>query len=224
MKTTLLSWLRRPLLPTALAAVLLPGCGMGVFPEPDGQELPEYRLSPADQAWAAPYRLGEEWRFRNAAGYERRYQVKGLAEQELPGLAAGSRRVSYRQQGLGARLERIDSGYVARPTAARYLASFSLQAAVPAAAQPLQAQLRWGPTELLLPAAAVDAHQPLPADVRLLPASTLGTRTYQNVLEYTSLLTSAARVPAGQLRQVYYTKENGVVRFVEADGTVWDRQ
>ncbi|MCC3157535.1 hypothetical protein LJ737_09810 [Hymenobacter sp. 15J16-1T3B] len=223
MNSMLPTWLRRPVLPTALAAVLLlPGCGTGLFPEPEGQETPEYQISQAEQAWATPYRLGDEWRFRNAAGYERRYQVKGLADQQLPGMAAGSQRVQYYRQGLSARLERVDSGYVARPGQQQYLAQFSMKAAVPKSAEPLTVELTWGPSQLRLPAAA----QPgaLPADVRLLPAATLGTRQYQNVWEYTSLLTSAARVPAGAVRQVYYTKENGVVRFVEANGTVWDRQ
>ncbi|TLM90105.1 hypothetical protein [Hymenobacter jeollabukensis] len=223
MKPTILTWLRRPVLPTALAAVLLlPGCGSGLFPEPESSEIPEYQISQAEQAWATPYRLGEEWRFRDAAGYERRYQVKGLADQQLSGMAAGSQRVAYYRQGLSARLERVDSGYVALDRRGQYLASFSLKAAVPKAAEPLTAELTWGPAQLRLPAAA--AAQELPADVRLLPTASLGSRVYQNIWEYTSLLTSASRPAAGQLRQLYYSKENGVVRFVEADGTVWDRQ
>ncbi|RAK65088.1 hypothetical protein DLM85_16215 [Hymenobacter edaphi] len=217
------TWLRRPVLPTALAAgLLLPGCGSGLFPEPESQELPVYQVSQAEQVWATPYRLGEEWRFRNAAGYERRYQVKGLADQQLPGIALGSQRVQYYRQGLSARLERVDSGYVARPDQDKYLATFSMKAAVPKTTELLTVELTWGPSRLQLPATAQPAA--LPADVRLLPTATLGTRQYQNVWEYTSLLTSAARVPAGAVRQVYYTKENGVVRFVEANGTVWDRQ
>jgi hypothetical protein len=226
MKTALLTWFARPVLPAALlAALVLPGCGTGLFPEPAEQELPQYALSAADQAWATPYRLGEEWRFRNAAGYERRYQVKGLADQQLPGLRAGTQRVGYYQQGLSARLARVDSGYVSRATVGNYQASFSLTAAVPGGApQPLTADLNWGLTHLSLPAAALDARQALPVDVRLLPTVTLGNRSYQNVLEYSSLQTSAARVPAWQVQRLYYTKENGVVRFVEAGGTVWDRQ
>jgi hypothetical protein len=224
MKTALLTWLTRPLLP-ALAATLLTGCGSGLFPEPEAQELPQYQLSAAEQAWAAPYRLGEEWRFRNAAGYERRYQVKGLADQQLPGMVPGTQRVGYYQQGLGARLERVDSAYVERPEQGRYQATFSLTAAVPTMpTKPLAAQLSWGAVQLSLPAAALEQQQALPVDVRLLPTITLGNQPYQNVLEYTSLQTSAARVPAWQVQRVYYTKENGVVRFVEANGTVWDRQ
>ena len=223
MKPTVPSWLRRPVLPAALAAVLLlPGCGTGLFPEPEDQELPAYGFEAAEQAWATPYRLGEEWRFRNAQGYERRYQVKGLADQQLSGLAPGTQRVAYYRQGLSARLERVDSGYVERPLRERYLATFSLKAAVPKAAEPLLAELTWGPSQLRLPTTA--PAQELPADVRLLPTASLGPREYHNVWEYTSLLTSASRPVAGQLRQVYYSKENGVVRFIEADGTVWDRQ
>lgn len=223
MKTTLLTWLRRPVLPAALATVLLlPGCGTGLFPEPDGQELPEYQFSQTEQSWAAPYRLGEEWRFRNAQGYERRYQVKGLSDQQLSGMAPGSQRVAYYRQGLSARLERVDSGYVALDRRGQYLATFSLKAAVPKAAEPLTAELTWGPAQLRLPTAA--PAQELPADVRLLPTVSLGSRVYQNIWEYTSLLTSASRPAAGQVRQMYYSKENGVVRFIEADGTVWDRQ
>ncbi|GAB2969008.1 hypothetical protein GCM10027048_44690 [Hymenobacter coalescens] len=227
MKTFVLSWFRRPTLPAALvASLLLPGCGTGLFPEPEQPELPQYQLNAAEQAWAAPYRLGEEWRFRNANGYERRYQVKGLSDQQLPGLTPGTQRVGYFQQGLGARLERVDSAYVARPEQQRYQATFTMTAGVAAktAAVPMSAELAWGPARLLLPVAQVNAQQPLPVDVRLLPSITLGTRAYQNILEYTSLQTSAAHLPAWQVQRVYYSKENGVVRFVEAGGTVWDRQ
>ncbi|RTQ46569.1 hypothetical protein EJV47_21715 [Hymenobacter gummosus] len=222
MKTVLLTWLLRPLLPAALTLTLLPSC---LFPEPEVQQLPQYELSLADQAWAVPYRLGEEWRFHNAEGYERRYQVKGLAEQQLPGMVPGTQRVGYYQQGLGARLERVDSAYVERPAQNHYQATFSLTAAVPTEpTKPLAAQLNWGPVQLSIPAGAINQQQALPVDVRLLPTITLGNRQYQNVLEYTSLQTSAARVPAWQVQRLYYTKANGVVRFVEAGGTVWDRQ
>lgn len=223
MTTSVPTWLRRPVVPAVLAAVLLlPGCGTGLFPEPDTQELPQYRISQSEQAWATPYRLGEEWRFRNAAGYERRYQVKGLADQQLPGLALESQRVTYYRQGLSARLERIDSGYVARAAQAQFLVTFSIKAAVPRAAEGLTAELTWGPAHLRLPTDAQP--QDLPVDAHLLPTATLGQREYQNVWEYTSLLTSAARTAPGQPLRLYYTKDNGVVRFIEADGTVWDRQ
>ncbi|OON69620.1 hypothetical protein [Hymenobacter sp. CRA2] len=213
------------LLLPATASLLLSSCNTGLVPGLDQQEqeLPQYQLSAPEQEWATPYRLGQEWRFRNEQGYERRYQVKGLSDQQLPGLVTGTKRVGYYQQGLGARLERVDSSYVMRADNVQYTARFSMTAAIPKAAQhepAASAQLDWGGVHLALPAADDFAH--LPTGVRLLPTARFGGRTYSNVLEYARMEPQAPG--QWQLRRVYYTKENGVVRFEEVSGAVWTRQ
>ncbi|KAA9338164.1 hypothetical protein F0P96_04770 [Hymenobacter busanensis] len=220
-------FLRRASLLLALTSSLaLSGCGNGFFPDMDDEELPHYTLSAQEQAWVTPYRLGEEWRFRNAAGYERRYQVRGLTDRTWPGHPAGSSMMQYYQQEVGARVERVDSAYDQRADQYKFAATMVVGAAIKFEAQPLplMARFEWGSTALALPVAEVNSMRPLPAGVRLLPAATFGSQTYQNVLEYTNLQPRADQPLAPWVTtRLYYSREQGVVRFVEADGTVWDR-
>ncbi|WP_400194026.1 hypothetical protein [Hymenobacter sp. B81] len=209
-----------------VSGLVLGGCGNGFFPEMDNKELPHYTLSNDEQAWVTPYRLGQEWRFRNAAGYERRYQVRGLTDRTWPGRPNPQSVIAYYQQEVGARVERVDSAYYQRAEGYKYAATFVLTSAAAYEPQPLAltARLEWGVSPLTLPVAAVNTSQPLPAGMRLLPEVNLGGRTYHNVIEYTSLPPQ----PDQDLRpwmatRLYYTKEQGVVRFEEAGGLVWDR-
>jgi hypothetical protein len=216
---------RAPLMGFLVAVLGLGGCGTGLVPGLDEeQEQPHYQLTQADQTWTTPYRVGEEWRFRNAQGYVRRYQVKGLSDRTLPGMLADTYSVKYYQQEIGARLERVDSAYVQRPNKEQFSATFTISAAVAdeAQASPLRAQLNWGSTQVSLPVAEASKQQPLPAGVQQLKQLTLGGHTYQNVLEFKNLQTQAGQ-QAGAVKQVYYTQEKGVVRFVDASGAVWDR-
>ncbi|KUG06983.1 hypothetical protein [Solirubrum puertoriconensis] len=212
---------RLPLLGSLMLTLLLGACD-SVMPGAESEEPTHYTLSQQEQAWTTPYRLGEEWRFVNQAGYERRYQVKGLSDKDQPGMASKGARVQYYQQEVGTRLERVDSAYYERADAARFAASFTLGAA--AGQQPLEAALQWGNLQLPLPVAELENQQTLPAGVRLLPSLTAGGRIFNNVLEYPTLQPAANQAAAAwQVQRVYYTKEYGVVRFVEAGGTVWDR-
>ncbi|UYZ59390.1 hypothetical protein [Hymenobacter latericus] len=213
---------RLPLLGPLMLTLLLSACD-GALPGAESDEPTHYVLSQQEQAWVAPYRLGEEWRFANQAGYERRYQVKGLSDKSQPGMASKGARVQFYQQEVGTRLERVDSAYYERRNAGQFAAAFTLGAA--AGPQPLEAALQWGNLQLPLPVAELESQQALPPNVRLLPSLAVGGRTFSNVLEYPALQPAASQaVPAWQVQRVYYTKEYGVVRFVEAGGTVWDRR
>ncbi|GAA4374641.1 hypothetical protein GCM10023186_06250 [Hymenobacter koreensis] len=209
------------------ASLVLSGCGNGFFPEMDDKELPHYKLAATEQAWVTPYQVGTEWRFRNAAGYVRRYQVKGFSDRVLPGIPTNSFSVQYYQQEAGARLERVDSAFYQRPDGYKHAATFTISAAADFQNQPLPltARLEWGLAKLPLPIAEVNSRQTLPTGVLLLPEAVFAGRTHQNVLVYPNLQAQPGeKLEAWMVTSIYYTKELGVVRFVEANGTVWDRE
>ncbi len=189
--------------------LLLSGCKQACE-----QNLPEYRLSAAQRSWRAPYVPDTVWRFRNAAGYERRYRTVSV-ETELP--AKGSSKSSlcntYYQEQFTANLGRTDSAQAANFNPGK--CQLFLQAVLPSSTSTNNSNvLQWDGYSFYVPVDEVAAGQ--------YPFTTakFGRRTYANVITSTATTTGT---PPRTLR-VYYTVANGVVAFDDRYGTRWARQ
>jgi hypothetical protein len=190
------------------------------------KDTPEFRLTAEQRTWGDAYREGDTWRFRNAAGYERRYKVTNFKD-KMQAHVPKSLSVTHRYQLVEATIERQDSTtYKGSPFQNKYSMLFELQAEV-VRGTPYDSkvqQLTWT-TSVALPIDAINT-QPippagaLPSGVQFLPQLTIAGRTYENVLEFTTTHNNLA----WQAKKIYYTKAEGVIRFEENGGEVWDRQ
>jgi hypothetical protein len=179
------------------------------------QNLPEYRLSAAQLSWSVPYVTDTVWRYRNAAGYERRYRITSVAT-ELP--AKGSSKSSlcntYYQQQFTANLERTDSTQTANFNTGK--CQLFMEAVLPGSTSSTNNsnRLQWNGASFYLPIDEVAAGQ------YTLTTARFGGRTYNNVIMSNATTTSS---PPLRLR-VYFTVTNGVVAFADQYGTLWARQ
>lgn len=216
--------MRRPFLQnihpflSCLLAVLFTDCTKVC----DKDSLPQYTLTAEERKWANPYAEGSVWRFRNTAGYERRYLVKEFRDEMASGGGSkGSFCPSYYHQQVNARFERTDSlqttGHqLSMSTAANYQTA------------PFGASLTWAGSEFGLPITEVEQGMaPLNignvSSARVLPQVTVSGRVYPNVLECSlTPFAHATNAPSTVLR-IFVTKADGIIRFETKAGTAWDR-
>lgn len=179
------------------------------------QNLPTYRLSAAQRSWVAPYVPDTVWRFRNAAGYERRYRILSVGT-ELP--AKGSSKSSlcntYYLEQFTTTLGRTDSTQTANSTTGK--CQLFMEAALPGSNSSTNNSnvFQWNGYSFYLPIEEVAAGS--------YPFSTakFGSRTYANVITSNTATNSS---PPRRLR-VYFTVANGVVAFDDLYGNLWVRQ
>ena len=179
------------------------------------QNLPTYQLSAAQRSWAAPFVPDTVWRFRNAAGYERRYRILNVST-ELP--AKGSSKSSlcntYYQEQYTANLERIDSTQTANFTPGK--CQLFMEAVLPGNTSSTNNSnsFQWNGYSFYLPVDEVAAGQ------YPLTTAKFGSRTYANVITSNAATNS---MPPSRLR-LYFTVANGVVAFDDLYGNLWVRQ
>ena len=152
------------------------------------------------------------WRFRNAAGYERRYRLASVGT-ELP--AKGSSKSSlcntYYQEQFTASLERTDSTQAANIKSGR--CQLFMEGIVPGSNDNGNTFL-WNSYSFYVPADEVAAGS------YPFTTATFGSRTYANVITSDAATTSS---PPRRLR-VYLTVADGVVAFDDLYGNLWVRQ
>ena len=187
------------------ATLLLTGCpGCNTCGEP-----PSYTLTDTQRAWAAPYPLNKVLRFRNAAtGYERTYRVR-THQDTLVQVHSNTDCPGYRWEMRSAVIERTDSASVPREV----LHGLFITAEAPS--NSYRVGMNWGLAGFNLPAKEVDAG-------RLnLPPATFAGRTYQQVIQSTFTVTTPETSPRTVAR-IYLTKAEGIIRFEERGGSIWD--
>ena len=175
------------------------------------QNLPTYHLSEAQFGWRAPYVPDTVWRFRNAAGYERRYRILNVGT-ELPakGSNKGNFCNTYYKEQYTANVGRIDSTQSANfKTGACQL---FMEAALPGGIGNGN-KFQWNDYSFYLPTDEVAAGQ------YPLTTAKFGSRTYTNVIA----ISAATTVPSLRLH-VYLTVADGVVAFDDLYGNFWSRQ
>ena len=204
---------RSLLLLPAVFLLLTTGCKKAC----DGDNLPQYTLTAGQRAWGAPFAENAVWRFRNeATGYERTYRVTKFRAESIGSGGAAKISVcpSYYQDYVFADLERTDSTFTG---SAKQI--YHLQLTAPNAGNTTGDFLQWGPAAAFyLPIDATESGQQV-----LLPA-TFGGRSYPAVLECTRNTAPQPTVPypATSVR-LFLTKAEGLVRFEERGGNVWNR-
>ena len=174
----------------------------------DTADLPRYPLSPGLRAWASPYPKEAVLRFRNAGtGYVRTYRVTA-AESKTDGVGAGLDPCpQYYREYASHTLARTDStGNGDNKAILLYLAAGN--------ASRVQSRFSIGSTSVEPPLMEIEA------GTHPLSPATFAGRTYPAVWGGTSsLAASGSRVVV----TLYLTKAEGLVRFEERGGTVWDR-
>lgn len=179
------------------------------------QNLPAYRLGAAQLSWGAPYVADSVWRFRNAAGYERRYRITSVSTDLVgKGSSKSSLCNTYNIQQFTASLGRTDSTQPANFKTGK--CQLFMEAVLPGSSANSSGNsnsFTWNGYGFYLPVDEVAAGQ------YPLTTATFGRRTYPNVI--TSV--NGYAVPPRTLR-VYFTLANGVVAFDDQYGTRWARQ
>lgn len=180
----------------------------------DNKDAPTHELTQGQRDWGKPFVKNDVWRFSNASGYVRTYRV---TRAEMLNEGGGGGKTSfcstYFYNYFVADLERTDS--VARPFDVPF--RFQLLPANPSANKPFTASAFLGIANFSLPIDQVEDGQ-----LTLAPA-TFGTRTYPAVLESAfSPIPSLGARPTF-VRRVFFTKTEGLIRFEEFGGTVWNR-
>ena len=192
------------------SSLLLGGCKQACE-----QNLPEYRLNAAQLNWRAPYLPDTVWRFRNAAGYERRYRILRVGtELTAKGSSKSSLCNTYYLEQFTATLERTDSTQAANFNTGK--CQLLLEAGLPGSNSSANNSnmLQWNGRSFYVPVEEVAAGQ------YPLTAAKFGSRTYANVI--TSTATTTDKPP--QTLHVYLTVAKGVVAFDDLYGNLWARQ
>jgi hypothetical protein len=173
--------------------------------------LPHYTLTADQRTWMAPYPQDAVLRFTNASGYVRTYRVTKAENASIrTGGSKNSFCATYDVEYYTVRLERTDSLGLNRG-----LYDLALGATKDPA--PVKARMQWAGSEFPLPLAEVENGQ------RVLGPATLAGRTYQHVLDLTYVELSVPHTRAWAIKRLFLTKAEGVIRFEERGGTVWDR-
>ncbi|GGE93708.1 hypothetical protein [Hymenobacter cavernae] len=188
----------------AFAAIL----GLGACKKEDP---PFYNQLTAEQrTWTAPYQANTEWRFRSNRGVERTYRVQRFSDQKLDFPRKNGQAEGY--------IDIFEALFYRADTVAKPMATFLLTGQrTSLAVNPAHFHFEHCFTDL--PINELATQQPLPAGYELLPLFTTSTGTYQNVLHYHFTQPVLNQSVTGD---VFYTKEQGVVRYV-SKGLTWDR-
>ncbi|RTQ46571.1 hypothetical protein EJV47_21725 [Hymenobacter gummosus] len=197
-----------------LLSLTLGSCGL--LGQNDDNKYPKLRLTTEQAAWAAPYKAGATWAFRGPGAQTLSLQAVRFDDRDMPQTKFGSKKsdIDFYRQEISATL----SGPGAGATIEVY-AEVSLENIF----EPWSAELQFNNAYFTLPVVALEAGQPLPPSARLHPQLTLGSRSYQNVLELQpSIVTNKDRPEA--LRRIFYTKAEGLLRYETLDGSVWTRE
>ncbi len=178
---------------------------------------PTYALTQGQSEWGKAFVKDDVWRFRNANGYVRTYRV---TQAETLSKSGGGGKSSFCSTDFtkyfAAELERTDS--TAQSSEGRIL--FQMYPANSTNNTPFNAKAFIGLGAFSLPIDQVEDGQ-----LTLAPA-TFGSRTYPAVLgsTYTPIPPLAPLVPRPTyVARIYFTKAEGIVRFEEFGGTVWNR-
>lgn len=177
----------------------------------DTEDLPQYSLTPGLRAWAAPYPKDAVLRFRNArTGYVRSYRVTTAENVTADPVSGGGIDVcpQYYREYSAHLLQRTDStGNVEnKEIFFRLIMDRSTR---------LQTTFVIGSTSLEPPLQAIED-----GTVTLSPATFAG-RTYPAV--WGGTIPNTIMRP-GVVTTLFLTKADGLIRFEERGGTVWDRQ
>jgi hypothetical protein len=175
----------------------------------DADDLPYYPLAANLRDWSAPYPKDAVLRFRNATtGYVRSYRVV-TAESKSRDVHSGVNLCpEYTQDYTSHMLERTDS------TNGRENQMLRFEVFAATNVTRFSSSMTVGSTPFSLPLEEIEA------GTLALPAATFAGRTYPAVFGYRSSLASSAPNVA---LIMYLTKANGLIRFEERGGTVWDR-
>lgn len=176
----------------------------------DSDDAPRYPLAQGLRAWSAPYAKDAVFRFRNArTGYVRSYRVT-TAEIKENAVSGGGIDVCtqyYREIGLH-ELERTDStGKVENKVIRLQMATTNTTR--------VQTTFTIGSTSVEPSLQAIEDGS------QVLSPATFAGRTYPAVWGGTS---SNPVARPGMVVTLYMTKADGLIRFEERGGTVWDRQ
>ena len=185
--------------------VLLSGCKKAC----DSDDAPHYPLAANLRAWSAPYPKDAVLQFRNAAtGYVRRYRVVTAESQRRDVHTGVDPCPEYTQEYTSHALERTDS------TNGRenQLLKFEVFAATNVTR--FKSTMAVGSTSFDLPLEEIEA------GTQALAPATFAGRTYPAVAGYNA---SPAVTRPNATVTMYLTKANGLIRFEERGGTVWDR-
>lgn len=168
------------------------------------ENLPQYGLTAAQLTWGKPFAVGAVWRFRNAAGSERTYQV---TTSEVTNIGLGGAKISvcpaYYEEYLFATSLRTDSAQDKR--------IYHLQLAAPTGGNSSDF-LQWGDGGNY----SLTPNGPVQGQLPWHPA-TLGSHSYPEVMECTNSLFSPL------VLHLFLTKTEGVVAFDDRHGVRWTR-
>ncbi|RTQ48407.1 hypothetical protein EJV47_15655 [Hymenobacter gummosus] len=176
----------------------------------DTDNLPQYPLPDAVRGWADPFAPGTEWRFRNAAGRVRTYRVDKRDVGMVGHNSKSSLCPAYYREAADVRISRADS-------ADRAFYSFIMQAPL-GSSNYLDASIGWDGGYFALPLIEVETGN------ATLPTRTIGGRTYQQVLEVQGPAPTNPAVQPRKPVRIFLTKADGIIRFEEYNGSVWERQ
>ncbi len=180
----------------------------------DNEDAPTHVLTPGQRDWSKAFVKNDVWRFRNASGYVRTYRVT-RAEMLNEGGGGGKSSVcaTHFVDYFVADLQRTDSAAHPLETIFR----FQMGPTNPSANKPFNASLQTGGGVFTLPIDQVE-------DGRLVLApATFGSRTYPAALESSFYPTRPLVPRPTQTGTIFLTKAEGLVRFEEFGGTVWNR-
>ncbi|MDQ2771802.1 MAG: hypothetical protein M3Y54_15035 [Bacteroidota bacterium] len=168
-----------------------------------GDNLPQYSLTEAQLAWGKPFAGGAVWRFRNAAGTERTYQV---TKSEKRSIGTGGAKISvcpgYYEEYIFSDSERSDS--------TKDGLFYHLQLAAPTGGNESDF-IQWGDGDY-----ALTPNGPAPGQLPWHPA-TLGGHYYPEVMEGQNTMFSPL------VLHIFLTQADGVVAFDDRHGVRWTR-
>ena len=192
------------------SSVLLTNCKKAC----DNENAPTFGLTQGQQEWSKPFAKNTVWRFRNATGYVRTYRItRAEVLNEGGGGGKSSLCATYFVNFFVATVERTDS--VARPLENTF--RFQMDPTNTSTNVPFRGFLQMGGDAFTLPIDQVE-------DGRLtLAPATFGGRTYPAALESYFYPTPPLVPRPTQTGYVCLTKAEGLVRFEELGGTVWNR-
>ncbi|WP_187313622.1 hypothetical protein [Hymenobacter sp. BT190] len=207
----------------------------GCYHHKSPDEVPNYRLTPAQLEWQI-YRKNDELRFGNARSAKvRRYRITHvidtLQEERVVGPLGGGTRYYY--QRVAVKFQRADSIVFSKiclgsrcdsSQTTDYALDLQIHEGQPDKTPYLSSYSSWpGFSGYYLPVDLPVSEWNSSASWQYLPQATLGGRIFTDVLRYTTraVVTSTARFKF--VRTLYVTKQQGVVGFEEDGSGLWYR-
>ncbi len=179
----------------------------------DNEDAPTYALTEGQSEWSKAFTKNDVWRFRNGNGYVRTYRITETKTYSEGGGGKNSFCATNFTEYFNATLERTDSTANSIDKEFRFLIS----PANLTSNKPFHAKVFMGISDFTLPIDQVE-------DGRLtLAPATFGSRTYPAVLESTYTPIPPLVVLPTYVARIFFTKADGIVRFEDFGGTVWDR-